>query len=369
MITGSNSILTEEPAKNTDALRRERPRVSLWLARLRRAVSVLLVFVLTWVVLDRLAVVVWPTLVTGSLGTAQDFYRTPVPFTGFKGQPLALDHDENGYRRSDECGSERINIAFFGGSTGYQGEPPIPDLLGEALEERLETTVSVVNFSVVSSNHRQHLHDLIETRSLCQPDLVLFYGGYNELGQPVYYDPRPNYPFNFYFLSETNPLLQWLARQSPTFNILLRLGSVTGRFSLDSLERARESVAYGSEEWQAELSDAYEETMLLARTQVERSVGEGCLRPATFRFVYQPYQVPEEVQNAHQQVRSFARSESFGYDISGLSPLLEPEFTDVVHVTQQGREFIAETIISIILSDDELMANLESCAGDISHSR
>ena len=66
--------------------------------------------------------------------------------------------------------------SFFGGSTGYNGNPPISDLI-----ENLNNIIKVktYNFSSVSSNHNQHLHRLLKYSNL-KFDLIIFYGGFNE---------------------------------------------------------------------------------------------------------------------------------------------------------------------------------------------
>ena len=47
----------------------------------------------------------------------------------FKGAPNKLDHNYLGYRIKEPVTDQTINIALFGGSTGYMGDPPIIDLV------------------------------------------------------------------------------------------------------------------------------------------------------------------------------------------------------------------------------------------------
>ena len=47
--------------------------------------------------------------------------RKPYPYLMFKGAPNAADHNYLGYRISDPITRNTINIALFGGSTGYHG--------------------------------------------------------------------------------------------------------------------------------------------------------------------------------------------------------------------------------------------------------
>ena len=61
----------------------------------------------------------------------ENLLRAPAPYIEFKGKPNVLDHDEWGYRRASAPRSDAINVAFFGGSTGYQGTPPIMSMVEE----------------------------------------------------------------------------------------------------------------------------------------------------------------------------------------------------------------------------------------------
>ena len=59
--------------------------------------------------------------------------RKPYPYLMFKGAPNEADHNNLGYRISDPITRDTINIALFGGSTGYQGSPPIINLLSQKI--------------------------------------------------------------------------------------------------------------------------------------------------------------------------------------------------------------------------------------------
>jgi len=146
----------------------------------------------------------------------EDVLRYPVPYIEFTGKPDAKDHNEFGFRGKslEDSNSSDYKIAFWGGSTGYFGDPTIAEVVEKELNEILEIDVFVANYSVVSSNHRQHLHGLIEYLPKYEPDLVIFYGGYNELVQTAYYDPRPGYPYNFFYRAETSPLIKLLVENS-----------------------------------------------------------------------------------------------------------------------------------------------------------
>ena len=147
--------------------------------------------------------------------------RKPYPFLMFKGAPNAADHNYLGYRISDPITPKTINIALFGGSTGYQGSPPIINLLTQKLNAlKTDTQYAPLNFSVVSSNHNQHLHSIIENYKEYPIDIIVFYGGYNETIQTAIYDPRPGYPYNFQVRNEMSPEEMILRKHSVLYTII-----------------------------------------------------------------------------------------------------------------------------------------------------
>jgi len=226
------------------------------------------------------------------------------------------------------------------------------------IEARLNAGGSVrtqiANFSVVSSNHRQHLHNILESKKLYNPDVVIFYGGYNEIVAPAYYDPRLGYPYNFYFRQETSPLYQVLLKYSPSFYLLDGVFSRAGIWSLTPLVNLRKAEKYYSDWWKKKIAANYFETIELAHSVTRAFESNHCGKPV-FMFFYQPYRVPESFLELHNKLRAGINSYDFGYDISnafeerGVSV-----FTDPVHVTQYGREIIAEEIAQNMLANEEL---------------
>lgn len=272
----------------------------------------------------------------------QDFQRTPAPYIYFKGAPSALDHDKFGYRWvPSSVPGNALRISFFGGSTGYVGNPPIASLIEQRLTTRLSRPVAVANFSVVSSNHRMHLHNIIESRSIFEPDIVIFYGGFNETVAPAYYDPRPGYPFNFFFRSETPLLVQWLSQYSGTFGALQMRSGLT---MLTPLAGLRNELRPFSSEWSQAIVDNYFETLSMAKTVAEAFPSARC---GHVRFVafYQPYQVDSHSASLHQALRKRLGSVPIAADVSGVFDELGPDiWTDVVHVKQNANEHMAEVI-------------------------
>ena len=88
----------------------------------------------------------------------------PIPYVGFRGQSDFSDNNKDGFRGPlvSEVKPGDLKIAFFGGSTGYSGRSTIAQIVEKELEKLTGKSVFVANYSVISSNHRQNLHGIIE---------------------------------------------------------------------------------------------------------------------------------------------------------------------------------------------------------------
>jgi len=226
-----------------------------------------------------------------------DINRIAKPYIGFAGAPNVLDHNQHGYRGDlIEENFNGIKIAFFGGSTGYQGNPPIPKMIESVLEKKLDTPINVANFSVPSANHNQHLHNIIETNRLYKPDFVIFYGGYNEIVQPLQYDPRPGYPYNWFYRNDTSLMNRLLLENSPAAFALYRIAQKNNAHLFTPIEKIRSEVKFLSPEWKFQLIENYFSTIALAKKISSTITSQKCRSPNKFIFFYQPYIVPEELK-------------------------------------------------------------------------
>ena len=287
-----------------------------------------------------------------------DTLRYASPYIEFKGKPNAGEHDQEGYRRrydSTPKPTTSIKIAFFGGSTGYLGEPSIAKIIEDDLERKLGKPVFVKNFSVVSSNHRQHLHNILETYAFFQPDIVLFYGGYNETGQTGYYDPRPGYPYSYFFRTDTSPIIQWLLNHSPTFYLLNLVGKRFLLWDFTGLDQLRKKHGVFSEQWNEEVVSKYFETIALAKSVSEAFPSTLCKGKAQFIFFYQPYLVPAELSVVNAQIISKISKLNYGHDLSNILDNKKTiYFEDLVHVTPEGNAILGQAVSNAILLDSRL---------------
>lgn len=287
----------------------------------------------------------------------ENYYRYPTPYTMFSGKPNVLDHNEFGFRGKSlkEAGPQTFKIAFFGGSTGYLGDPPIASIMEQELSKALELDIHVANFSVVSSNHRQHLHAILEYLPGYEPDLIIFYGGYNETVHGATYDPRPGYPYNFFYRSELGDLRKLLIRHSALAGMFdIKTGLISG---LNDLRNEQKPL---SDEWNNAIVSKYFETLELAN-RMTHTIHSNRYGKSRFIAFYQPYQVPEQFMAHHQLIRDRVGSLEYAHDVSSRYDALgKSVYSDDVHVYQEARDAMGKTIAKFVLKEIQEMALIES---------
>lgn len=275
------------------------------------------------------------------------FERYPTPYLEFAGKPDTGIYNEYGFRGPsfNEAKSNDLKIAFFGGSTGFAGYPPIPDIVQHELEKLTGLNVFVANYSIMSSNHRQHLHAIIEYLPQFKPDIIIFYGGYNETLQNAVQDPRPGYPYNYYYRAQTSPLKKLLIENSAIIGTIEnKTGVITG------LNKIRENQKPLSRDWNARIVLKYFETLILANNAAGTIESERFGKTRFFAF-YQPYKVPECFIRAHNNIRNKIRTLKYAFDVSSEFDSFGEDiysYNDDVHVAQIGNEVMGAKIAKII---------------------
>lgn len=277
----------------------------------------------------------------------ENIERSPSPYDSFSGKPHRLDHNKYGFRgkfiTKGELNSQAISIAFFGGSTGYNGDPPIPILIQNEINKRGYESV-VYNFSSTSSNHSQHLHRLLKFHDKFRFDLVIFYGGGNETLQYLDYDPRPGYPFNFFYRQELSPLLQAALRYS---SILGEFDKYTGKLS--GLSEIRSNLDANT--WKESIITRYWKDLSSAKRLTENMVEPNSCNASNFISVLQP---ANPILKSHVEVWELLKLSSQNVvheshvDLSNLDN--EISFTDIIHIDHQSRLKISKKLVDIIIS-------------------
>ncbi len=275
--------------------------------------------------------------------------RSDQPYIEFTGKPFALDHNEFGYRGKSikEASDSAFTILFFGGSTGYYGNPTIAQLIENNLKENWNKNVFVANCSVVSSNHNQHIHALLEQFMKYKIDMVIFYGGYNENIQTLYYDPRPSYPFNYFYKHECASWRLNLMKYSAI------CGELEKRYRLISgIKKLRTTFEKDEINWHHAIKENYFNTLEKANLITTKIFNNNNQKPATFLGFYQPYKVPKSYLITHKEIKLNIEKYSYLYDISicldSISTFANMYANDDVHLLQEGNEIVAEKMSSII---------------------
>ncbi len=304
--------------------------------------------------------IIFPTFITiilfdiflGLIGYGYDSHyrqenieRFPSPYDSFSGKPDSSNHNEFGFRgnfaKKNQLNSEDISIAFFGGSTGYNGNPPISDLVSKEIRFRGFKSIPY-NFSSTSSNHTQHLHRLLKFHNKFHFDFVIFYGGSNETLQYLDYDRRPGYPYNFFYRQELSSFLQTVLRYS---SILGEFDKHTGFIS--GISEIRNN--YSDSKWKNSIIDKYWEDLSSANRLTKSMIKPNSCSSPTFISVLQPAN-PKLIKHKEMWNLLVSSSSEKKYDnhldLSNLSK--ELLFTDIVHIDQQSRLRISDAIVDFI---------------------
>ena len=286
--------------------------------------------------------------------------RYPQPYEMFRAKPNVADQNADGFRGRlfHEDNSQAFKIAFYGGSTGYKGNPPIAETLEKELERLWGRDVRVFNFSIVSSNHRQHIHGIVENVLPRDADLILFYGGNNEIFATRYYDQRPGYPYNFFYREETNPINKALLENSAFFallNKILESRNIDTGMNLTPLVPLRKKYRVWTDTWEKLVVDKYMETLGLAERLSESVESKHCGK-AVFLAFFQPMKYAK-LADIRLIEKARARIKEYDYVIDvfdAYSKFGSEIFGDSVHVAQPARDWMGQTMAKAIDGSNEI---------------
>tara|TARA_Y100001970_G_scaffold7516_1_gene8620 strand:+ start:2821 stop:3879 length:1059 start_codon:yes stop_codon:yes gene_type:complete len=271
------------------------------------------------------------------------YERAPSPYDMFAGKPNYNDHNSDGFRGNEFVNYEKdtLQIAFFGGSTGYNGNPPISNIIQKNLEPKFK--VKTYNFSSVSSNHNQHLHRLLKYSNL-KFDLVIFYGGFNETIQTYLYDPRPGFPFNYWIRNELDKINYLLLKYS---SIYAEYEKYTGKIS--NLHNIKKDVNYLDDVWLDKLIYNYEQTLLKANSLSKNFINSNLCQSTNFVAFLQPISKLKS-DNFSKKIISKINEHFINKEILiDLSNLVdESVFKDSVHINQDAKFIISDFITEYI---------------------
>ena len=304
-----------------------------------------------------------------------EIYRRPRPYTMFSGLPGGPGLNTIGYKGAVPALPKPVHeyrIIMLGGSTLVNGDPTIPDRIQKDFIEAGDSLLCVYNFGVVSSVSSMELMKILTEVVDYAPDMIIMYGGGNDIYLPLYWDPRPGYPFNF-LVYENNPLLDKKDAAYP-FLPLIAYGSTFVRHFFPSyfmsrfvpLESLRKRTGYLTPQWKSRIAKSYVSNLQKAST-ISRAFG------AEFVAFLQPmlpfkhplsqaeeHMFPEKDRSYYEELRSLIRT-----DIQRCSALSEPGssfidvsdvfshspeqvFIDVIHTTQDAIRIAADSMYAHI---------------------
>ncbi|MER2197515.1 SGNH/GDSL hydrolase family protein [Methylobacterium brachiatum] len=302
--------------------------------------------------------------------------RFPAPYTQFAGKPLASAagqgwrYDALGYRNDSHPearpASETLRVFVVGDSTLVDGQvfaDTIPGRLETGLKRLHGEGARVYNFGATSACLNQMIA-LITTRLMdLQPDVIFVLGGATDIFQPWSFDPRAGYPYN-HFAQETlydyffNTTKVNAEAEDLSYDSLQAL--IFGR-----LDNLRALTNWQSDPWEWEVVRQFE---LALKRLARLAPGVG----AQIRFLLQPTvvrkseRVGDEARAASEEFlayldRQYTRfagvlerlkpqgGAGSHFAVRDLSRMFEAEsrplFTDIVHVTSEGRQMMADRLL------------------------
>ena len=118
----------------------------------------------------------------------------------------------------------QLRIAVLGASAiqlGSTFETTLPGSLKSFLRRQYPgRDIEVINAGITACVSRQSIAHLVFTVADYHPDIVILYDGVNDIGLPVTYESRPNFPYNFQTMEEAWKLYRQ-SYQEPLFRLIL----------------------------------------------------------------------------------------------------------------------------------------------------
>ena len=270
--------------------------------------------------------------------------RYPSTYDMFSNQPLVMDHNKLGFRGpllSNEVQKDKVSIAFMGGSTGYTGNPPIPEMINAMLTKNGINNV-VYNFSSNSSNHNQHIHRLIKF-SEYHFDIVIFYGGNNESIQYLQYDTRPSYPYNYFMVNDISKLKLFLLKYS---SIIGLFENYTGLIS--GINYERKYIEKNFDSWSDLVVNNYINTIKKAKNIFESSLTNNSCNKVIFLPILQPVnpRSSNEIKLWNKMIKRTNENHDI-YNYDDMKHIIN--FFDNVHIDQESKLPIAKRISSDLI--------------------
>jgi len=295
------------------------------------------------------------------------------------------------YRLVPKKPSEQVRIAVVGGSTVHAGttyKDTLPGSLKNVLRaQNPDVDIEVINAGITSSISRQALVHLITTLVDYDLDLLVIYDGINDSGQMVYYEERPNFPYNYrvkevawdqYVARKRDPIWQEILRRSAIVNRfwpnmfgeseILKKANVQSMIKFPALPRKYAKAHIDNWEKIRRVCLAYhitpmfvlQPTSLYTTIATDTSPEEMLHSPRAAK--YANYLVYEEMRkttkafsDSHQDIEVL--------DLSSLLPL--DAYYDGAHVYDDINTQIAETLANYLRADLKRLIQKKTLSGEV----
>lgn len=275
--------------------------------------------------------------------------RFSSPGDSFAGKPNVLDHNEFGFRGKFKKDEDSINIALFGGSSGYSGKQTIIEIISNKISNQYYKTTPY-NFSSVSSNHTQHTHRLLKFVDDYNFDVVIFYGGgAHSILQYTQMDPRPGYPPNYFYTDELHPAIQVLLKYSSILSIIDNFseGSISGYKKLNL--KNKDST------WSNKIIENYWKDLNIANKLTLNLVNPNKCSKPIFISVAPPLNPnTQELKDLYELWKQSFTNNTFSWlhlDLTYLQNKVKfKNKYDYVHIDQPSKNLIADHIAIQVIS-------------------
>ena len=196
------------------------------------------------------------------------------------------------------------------------------------------------------------MHRIIKYHDIFNFDFVVFYGGWNETIQYVNYDPRPGYPYNFFFRNDLSLIKK----------LILKYSSILGEFDMHTgiiNGRAKLVLSTKTEDWEKKIINKYWRDLEVANNITNKLTKPNTCKNPLFISVTQPG-IPRTSEE--EKIWSLLKqSQNKNFNTWSHSDFTNEnenvKFKDGVHLLQDSRNYIGKKISNIIFSEYQNYCN------------
>ena len=270
-------------------------------------------------------------------------YFVPKPYVMFGGKPNHIELNRLGYKEDAPAiqrNPNEVRIFLLGGSALFEGDTTISRLLENEFHAHGFRCINCFNWGMPASTSGLELAKIVFEIADSEPDIIVMYNGGNDFMTPLWADPRPGYPYNF-FIYESNPLLIKDISSYPMLSLAF-YGSKILRFLFPSyfintftrFEKIKKEVNYGQESWKNAIVTAYLNNVIKA-SKTSKAFG------ADFMLFFQPLVYFKDKLSKEEQafqsktgLRKYITClhEKFNYKIDSVNKQYKLNYADLSNI-------------------------------------